>query len=133
MANKSKYLILAFFLLAFDQIIKNICLIKYPNQISINYGIFFGQITNNFIVISLLLLGFIILIYLFIKYYKQNYLPIILISCGALSNLADRIFYGGVVDYINIGFWSRFNLADVYIFAGVFIYLIDVLRKQKTS
>jgi signal peptidase II len=37
---------------------------------------------------------------------------------GALGNLADRIFHGAVIDFVAIGRWPVFNLADVAIVAG---------------
>ncbi len=43
-----------------------------------------------------------------------------LIILGAISNLADRVAYGWVVDYFGPGLgWPVFNLADVVILAGV--------------
>ncbi|MCX6816471.1 MAG: signal peptidase II [Candidatus Beckwithbacteria bacterium] len=47
----------------------------------------------------------------------------VLILVGGLSNLIDRIRFGGVVDYISIGWWPSFNLADCFILAGVVILL----------
>lgn len=41
------------------------------------------------------------------------------ILIGAASNIADRVFYGGVVDYLQIASPSVINAADVMIFCGV--------------
>lgn len=35
-----------------------------------------------------------------------------LILAGALGNLTDRIFYGAVIDWIDLGWWPVFNIAD---------------------
>jgi signal peptidase II len=37
---------------------------------------------------------------------------------GALGNLGDRIIHGAIVDFVAIGRWPVFNLADVAIVAG---------------
>jgi signal peptidase II len=38
---------------------------------------------------------------------------------GAGSNLCDRLRYGEVVDFLDLGWWPVFNLADVAITVGV--------------
>jgi signal peptidase II len=43
-----------------------------------------------------------------------------LLAGGALGNLADRIRADAVTDYIAIGGWPAFNLADVAVTLGVF-------------
>ena len=40
---------------------------------------------------------------------------------GATANLADRLWRGGVVDFIDVGFWPVFNIADVAIVLGVVV------------
>jgi signal peptidase II len=40
---------------------------------------------------------------------------------GSLGNLADRFIHGAVVDFVAIGRWPVFNLADVAIVGGVAI------------
>ena len=37
---------------------------------------------------------------------------------GAAGNVYDRVRRGGVVDFIDLGFWPVFNLADVAIVTG---------------
>lgn len=41
-----------------------------------------------------------------------------LILAGAVSNMIDRVFPGCVIDFINLGFWPVFNLADIFISLG---------------
>lgn len=60
-----------------------------------------------------------------------------LILGGALGNLIDRFFRfpgpfrGHVVDFISIGWWPVFNIADSAICCGVAIILIEVLLGVK--
>ena len=42
-----------------------------------------------------------------------------LIAGGAIGNVADRAIGGTVVDFIDLGWWPSFNLADVYLTVGV--------------
>lgn len=49
------------------------------------------------------------------------WLPIGLLAGGAIGNLIDRIRVGAVTDFIDIGPWPAFNLADVEITLGVVI------------
>lgn len=43
---------------------------------------------------------------------------------GATSNLVDRLWRGGVVDFIDLRFWPVFNLADSAIVGGVVLALL---------
>ena len=38
---------------------------------------------------------------------------------GSASNLTDRLLRGGVTDYLEVGRWPAFNIADVAIVCGV--------------
>lgn len=51
-----------------------------------------------------------------------------LLSGGALGNLIDRLASGAVTDYVEIGPWPPFNLADVAITAGVLLMVWIYLR-----
>lgn len=57
--------------------------------------------------------------------------PWSLIIIGAISNLLDRFYYGGVVDFLSWPNFFVFNLADIYISIGVVWILGDILFKPK--
>ena len=56
-----------------------------------------------------------------------------LIAGGALGNFADRIFrapgfwFGHVVDYISVGSFAVFNIADAAITCGVVLFIITMV------
>jgi signal peptidase II len=51
-----------------------------------------------------------------------------LLAGGALGNLADRIRADAVTDYVDVGSWPPFNLADVAITCGVVLLVLLYLR-----
>jgi signal peptidase II len=53
-----------------------------------------------------------------------------LIISGGLSNIIDRIYFGCVIDFINLHFWPVFNFADIYITIGVLIFFKIVYFKK---
>jgi signal peptidase II len=52
-----------------------------------------------------------------------------LVAGGALGNLADRLRAGAVIDYVEIGSWPPFNLADAAITVGVALFAYMFLRE----
>jgi signal peptidase II len=97
------------------------------------FGIFPNQ-GNFFIIIAVVVAGVIVLYY--------RYLPsrgwLIRLSLGlqlggALGNLLDRVRYGHVVDFIDIGFWPIFNVADIAIVTGVGILAYCLWRDDRAS
>ena len=49
---------------------------------------------------------------------------------GSLGNIFDRFYRGFVIDYIDVGFWPVFNLADVMINFGVAMLIADLLMRK---
>ncbi len=47
---------------------------------------------------------------------------------GAAGNVADRLRRGAIVDFIVIGRWPPFNLADAAIVAGVGLLVLSLAR-----
>jgi signal peptidase II len=56
-----------------------------------------------------------------------------LLAGGALGNLADRIRADAVTDYIDVGSWPPFNLADVAISAGVILLVLLYVREPEAG
>ena len=57
---------------------------------------------------------------------------------GALGNLIDRLRFGAVVDFIDVGFgdtarWPCFNIADAAITVGVVLLIGNALRTSGTQ
>jgi signal peptidase II len=60
-----------------------------------------------------------------------------LLASGAIGNLIDRIRHGSVVDFVHMHAgnaidWATFNLADVWITAGLALLIIDALVRGST-
>lgn len=66
-------------------------------------------------------------------------LGLALIAGGALGNLIDRLFrepgfwFGHVVDYISVGNFAVFNLADAAITVGVVVFVIATFATEKRN
>ena len=54
-----------------------------------------------------------------------------LVSGGAVANLMDRLRQGAVVDFIDVGLWPVFNLADAAIVAGVGLLLWQLVGRPE--
>ena len=97
-----------------------------------NTGAAFGIMKGSGIILAAVSLAVIALIlYYHIKRKMEASVSFFmsLMFAGALGNLIDRLFRGFVVDFIDLGFWPAFNIADIAITAGV-IGLIYVIYKK---
>lgn len=56
---------------------------------------------------------------------RPNPLYLAIALAGILSNLIDRLFFGCVIDFIDLKFWPLFNLADVMIVMGAILLIIQ--------
>jgi signal peptidase II len=93
------------------------------SQVTVNNGFFFGFIPVNGLIFSVVLIViWLMLCVFFVRFIKQNRLLLAtyigFILMGGLSNIIDRVWYGGVVDYIAIANFPIFNLSDVCIVIG---------------
>jgi signal peptidase II len=47
---------------------------------------------------------------------------------GATGNLSDRLARGSVVDFIALGWWPAFNIADAVLVVGLIVTFWSLLR-----
>jgi len=113
-----------FILITLDQIV------KYITPGSKNYGAAFGILQGYRILF--IIVGIIVV---FLVVYYRNRLENIglygglLLLSGTIGNLIDRIFLGYVRDFIDLGFWPSFNLADSYSTIGAILLVIYFWKK----
>lgn len=88
---------------------------------------FFQDTNGMFIWIAVFIFG--LLLYLHDRF-KTNLekLSYALIMAGLWGNLLDRVFRGFVLDFIAVGWWPVFNVADSAITAAIVLLLIEQIR-----
>jgi signal peptidase II len=76
-------------------------------------------------------------IYLAFKYLDLRKLlaqiSLSLVVGGAVGNILDRLIKGSVADFISVGFWPVFNLADSFLTIGIFIIVLFYGKIKKES
>lgn len=96
----------------------------------ISWGMFHDAADIVFVIISLLIAVITFLLtwhayYLYNK--KKGIIGHVCIIVGSISNLIDRMIYGGVIDFILFSYknysWPIFNSADVAIVVGIGLLL----------
>jgi signal peptidase II len=101
-----------------------------------NTGAAFGmfpQMGALFLVIAILVVVGVVIFYHHLPQSPWVRVSVGLILGGAMGNGLDRILRGYVVDFVDIGFWPIFNIADLSIVMGVSVlayYLWEEDSKQ---
>ena len=100
-----------------------------------NTGVAFGMLQGmNPVFIGLAILVSGAIIYYYQQIDKKDWLirlALMMELGGAIGNLIDRIRYGHVIDFISIGRFPVFNIADSCITVGVVVLLIGVWVQEK--
>ncbi len=107
----------------------------FVQNTGISWGIAdgYGQYWQYIIMIIVMIMIFFIAQQTIRKYFLyQNIIPELLVCAGAVSNLYDRVFYGGVIDFLcfQFGSWQFpiFNGADIMIVCGIGLILLNEIR-----
>ena len=107
-----------------------------------NRGGLFGMVQGSAPLLALLSIGVILAL---VIYHERERLPRVspltvgvgLLIGGAIGNLIDRVAFGYVLDFIDVGvgslrFWT-FNIADAGISLGIVILLVDTLWRSRST
>ena len=100
-----------------------------------NTGMAFSLFENFGIILLILslIIASILIIYLFTIDKPRILIRVFsgLVVGGALGNILDRIRFGYVNDFIDVGWWPIFNIADSSITIAIGIYIFDAIFIQK--
>lgn len=103
-------------------------------KLSYNSGIAFSLPFDSFLIIIAICAIIMILSYYAWREIAQKksvaFFALILIIFGAYSNLLDRLKFGAVADYIDLKYFTVFNLADAMITIGAVVLLISKIKKK---
>ena len=99
-----------------------------------NTGAAFGMFQDgNLIFMILAIVVSIVIIYYFPMMLREDWpvrVALILQFAGAVGNLIDRIYQGHVTDFISVGNFFVFNVADSSISIGVAVLIVGMLVKE---
>ena len=113
--------------------------IVFVRNTGVSFGMFseWGILGRYFFSIFSIVVGtFLILLAIFsdTKIYR---ISLGLISSGAFGNAIDRVYFGGVIDFIDFFIynfhWPAFNFADIFITLGVIFLLFDNIFYKKNE
>lgn len=133
----SKILVKRFLLLGErHDIITNIFYLTYVK----NTGAAFSILNNNTLFLIMITMIILIVLIYYLMHHELKKFEIIgygLILGGAFGNLFDRVFYGYVIDFIDVYIFGYdypvFNLADIAIVIGVILLVIQMFRGDKSE
>jgi signal peptidase II len=105
-------------------------------ELFLNTGAAFSLPVSNTIIIFFTSIIMTLVTYLLIRELKKQLPNLLFLTAwsfilgGAISNLADRIIFGYVIDYFLLG-TAIINLADIMIVAGLGVYIAALHQTKK--
>ena len=113
--------------------------ITFVRNTGISFGLFSdgGLIGRYFFTSFSMIVGSLLFIISIFNKEKLIQVSLIFISSGAIGNAVDRIYFGGVIDFIDFFIynfhWPAFNFADIFITLGVILLLFDNIFYKKNE
>ena len=113
--------------------------IVFVRNTGVSFGMFseWGILGRYFFSIFSIVIGSLLILLSIFSDTKLFRISLGLISSGALGNAIDRVYFGGVIDFIDFFIynfhWPAFNFADIFITLGVIFLLFDnIFYKNET-
>ena len=107
-----------------------------------NRGGLFGIVQGSAPLLAALSIGVILALVIFHEREREAHVTALTVGVGlliggAIGNLIDRLAFGYVLDFIDVGvgslrFWT-FNIADAGISFGILILLVDTLWRSRST
>ena len=107
-----------------------------------NTGASFGLFQDHSFVLTIVAIVGIALLLTYALFVYRRYpsldnrlsrLALGLILGGTMGNLIDRLCFGGVTDFISIGIWPAFNIADSAIVVGAILFAYSLLSLARAG
>jgi len=105
--------------------------IVHWNNTGSAFGFFQGM--GTVFMILAIVVSIIIIIY-YPRVPREDWLMRLALSmqlAGAVGNLIDRLLYGTVTDFISVGTFAVFNVADASISVGTALLILDLFIKER--
>ena len=113
--------------------------IVFVRNTGVSFGMFseWGILGRYFFSIFSIVVGCFLILLAIFSDTKAFRISLGLISAGALGNAIDRVYFGGVIDFIDFFIynfhWPAFNFADIFITLGVILLLFDNIFYKKNE
>ena len=113
--------------------------IVFVRNTGVSFGMFseWGILGRYFFSIFSIVVGCFLILLAIFSDTKAYRISLGLISAGALGNAIDRVYFGGVIDFIDFFIynfhWPAFNFADIFITIGVVLLLFDNIFNKKND
>ena len=113
--------------------------IVFVRNTGVSFGMFseWGILGRYFFSVFSIVVGCFLILLAIFSDKKVFRISLGLISSGALGNAIDRVYFGGVIDFIDFFIynlhWPAFNFADIFITLGVVFLLFDNIFYKKNE
>ena len=109
--------------------------LTYITNTGAAWGILAGRMWLLLVISGLVFAGAIAFMKVLTEGWPERYFAIFLVLSGILGNSLDRISRGAVVDFLSFYIgkyaWPSFNVADICICCGAFLYMLSSLLRPE--